>query len=63
MNAFVALLKVARLRRTISIERSCGSGRVLVPRSAATLKWCFEEDVSVLILLQKKLKENKRKRK
>jgi len=58
MNAFVAVLKVARLKRTIPLERSCGSGRVLVPRLATTLKWCFGEEVSLFILLQKKLKEN-----
>ena len=33
--------------------------RVLVPWSPPTLKWCFEEEVSLVILLQKKLKENK----
>jgi hypothetical protein len=37
--------------------------RVLVPWSAPILKWCFEEEVSLVILLQKKLKENKRKHK
>jgi hypothetical protein len=37
--------------------------RTLVPRSAPTLKWSFEEVVSLLIFLQKTLKENKRKHK
>jgi len=57
MSAFVALLKMARLKPTIPLECSCGPGRVPVPPSATTLKWCFGQEVSLFILLQEKLKE------